>query len=162
MAGLDLSGLSAEPKLPELEIRYTHDFDDDMKMHRWRATWDRNWYRNILGILVTPYAVVKNTECGAWIDPYSYWHGGWCLSPSEAHKWVRNDSGQAWAKPTRQLAIESLIYRHKRWHSRILNDIIYFRDVTSALGIMFPDKSEQARHALASLEFTAKTGVRHE
>lgn len=160
MSGFDLSELFAEPKPPELAIRYAHDFSDDMRAHRWRASWDKTWHGKVQGILITPYAVVKNTECGAWIDPHSYWHGEWNLCAHDGCKWVRNDSGQAWAKPTRQLAIESLIYRHRRWSSRILNDIIYFRDVTNALGVLFPDEVEHVRRSLASLEFTAKTGTR--
>lgn len=150
--------LDAEPI--KLAIRYQHDFGDDLRTHRWRATWDKNWDGNVQGILVTPYAVVKNTECGAWIDPHSYWHGEWNLCLPEGHRWVRNDSGQAWAKPTRQLAVESLIYRHKRWSSRILNDIIYFYQASKALGGLFPDETRHVEAALRNLEFTAKTGVR--
>lgn len=160
MDTFDLSDLFAEPEQITPTIRYAHDFGDDMRAHRWRATWDKTWDDKVQGIVVTPYAVVKNTECGAWIDPHSYWHGEWNLCSPDVRRWVRNDSGQAWAKPTRQIAIDSLIYRHKRWASRILNDIIYFRDVTNALGILFPDENQHVAQSLSALEFTAKTGKR--
>lgn len=160
MDTFNLSDFFTEPEQITPAIRYAHDFGDDMRAHRWRATWDKTWDDKVQGIVVTPYAVVKNTECGAWIDPHSYWHGEWDLCSPDVHRWVRNDSGQAWAKPTRQIAIDSLIYRHKRWASRILNDIIYFRDVTNALGILFPDENQHMVQSLSALEFTAKTGKR--
>jgi hypothetical protein len=155
-----MSFLRLDTETPELAVRHEHDCGDDMRAHRWRATWDKRWDGNVQGVLLTAYPVVKNTECGAWIDPLAYWHGEWCISSPECHRWVRNDSGQAWAKPTQELAVESLIYRHKRWSSRILNDIAYFHKVTKALGQMFPNEAGHVASALRHLELTARTGER--
>lgn len=145
---------------PVPAITYQHNWSDDADQMRWRAYWDKSYYGEIRGVIVKPYPVIKTTPQGAWIDPLAYWHGVWNLSDKALHKWVSNDGGQAWAKPTRQIAIDSLIYRHKRWSSRILNDIIYFRNVTNALGALFPQEARHVAQALKALEFTAKTGER--
>lgn len=145
---------------PAPTIKYDHDWSDDANQMRWRAYWNKAYNGDVRGVIVKPYPVIKTTPQGAWIDPLAYWHGVWNFSDKSLHKWVSNDGGQAWAKPTRQIAIDSLIYRHRRWASRILNDIIYFRDVTNVLGILFPHENQHVAQSLSALEFTAKTGTR--
>jgi len=148
-----------DPVTPSVSQAGPSDWGDNPGL-RWRATWNKSYDDEVIGVLVTPYPVIKDTPQGAWIDPYAYWHGEWNLSASTLHRWVSNNGGQAWAKPTRKAAIDSLIYRHRRWSSRILNDIIYFRDVTNVLGALFPDEATHVAHSLSALEFTAKTGKR--
>ena len=151
----DWSDIQGEPK-----IRYSLDMKDDMRVVRWRATWDRSYDGSVIGVLVEPFPVVRNTEHGAWVDPYAYWHGEWNFSEKRCHKWMRNDSGQAWAKPTKESAIESLIYRHERWASRIANDVIYFHKVTAVLARLFPDKERQAKDAFRLINLAAQKGTR--
>lgn len=153
--------LAEDPAVvPAIRYDCPADWGDAPETHRWRATWDRTWDGKVCGIAVKPYPVTRLTEQGAWFDPLAYWHGDWSHSPKECHKWVNNESGQAWVKPTREAAIDSLLYRHKRWSSRILNDVIYFREATLVLAELFPEHSSHVQSVLKNLEFTSRTGVR--
>lgn len=161
-----LAPFTEKPKEPRAITFYpSENFEDDKSSLRWRASWNKHFDGSILGVDVRCYPVVRETPCGAWIDQHAYreWRdGGWDWSQPyhDLLKWVSNDGGAAWAKPTKQEALYSLVYRHKRWSSRILNDICYFMEASEALAELFPESKEQADYGLRSLLYTARTGKR--
>lgn len=151
----------------EMAITYTpsENFEDDKSAIRWRAWWDKDYYGKVNGLRLQCYPVVRETPCGAWIDPHGYrlWNDGvmaWSDPIPALLKWVSNDGGQAWAKPTKAIAIDSLLYRYRRWSSRILNDIEYFMAAGNALAELFPEKSSMRDEAFAGLRFVAANGKR--
>ncbi len=150
---------------PRITESISEEMPDDPALLRWRAWWNKGWDGKMLGVELRCYPVVRKTPKGAWIDPHGYrqWGSGkmeWAEPRKELLRWVSNDGGQAWAKQTRQDAIDSLIYRHKRWAIRILNDITYFMGASNALSALFPDKADQADMALRNLLFTVREGKR--
>jgi len=68
--------------------------------------------------------------------------------------------GAAWANPTKQIAIDSLLYRHNGWASKVMNDICDFMDATKTMAILFPDRQIQADRSINALRFTAEKGIR--
>lgn len=125
---------------PEVKIRYA-EFDDDPSAIRWRAWWDSKG-EIIRGIQVTAYPVLKVTPAGAWIDPHAYHHGEW-VTLKNSKRWVSNDGGSAWAKPTKADAVASIAIRHKRWISHAYGDVGYLLAATYALEKLLPAFKEQ-------------------
>jgi len=161
----DLLQTERDAIVPVITYQPSEDFDDDPDSIRWRAWWEKSYDGKVLGVSVQCYPVVKVTEQGAWIDPYAFREGwgenrSWTEPVKALTRWVSNDGGAAWAKPTKQIAIDSLLYRHKRWASKILNDICYFMDATKTMAILFPDRQIQADRSINALRFTAEKGIR--
>lgn len=142
------------------------EFVNDADVLRWRAWWNKHYDGSVLGIKLECYPVVRPTPCGAWIDPHAYreWRDGgmkWSEPHKELLKWVGNASGAAWAKPTKEAALDSLFYRYKRWSSRILNDIEYFMNAGKAMTELFPERAILADQAHAALLLMATNGKRN-
>lgn len=145
----------------ELKVRKQYEqFGDDPDNLRWRAWWDKNYDGKVLGIKLECYPVVRQTPCGAWINPVAWiYHRydetgvevghGWSEPSKQLLRWVGNESGQAWAKKTQQAAIDSLLYRFQRWGRRMGQDLGYFLAVAHALGEIYPDKKAMAERVLS-------------
>lgn len=153
MANIDFSEILSFNQEPiERKIRFQPDegFVDSPDTLRWRAWWEKLFDGEVIGISLQCYPVVRLTPCGAWIDPFAYrqWgqNGQEWVAPIDDKllRWVGNDSGQAWAKPTQQAAIDSLIYRYGRWTKRIFNDVEYYIRCGKVLAEMMPDKASIA------------------
>lgn len=128
------------------------DVQDDPNAFRWRAWWDRSVSDEVIGIKLKPYPVVRVTPAGAWIDPVAYRCGGsWSQPYKELLRWVSNDGGAAWAKPSQQVAIDSLLYRYRRWGQRCARDLSYFIAAGETLKELFPDKARAADEAFRAL-----------
>lgn len=125
----ELSPLDPGPKR-EPAIHYVNrtfeNLGDNRALHRWRAFWLDGLDANPAGIELNCYPVVKATPYGAWIDLFAYWGGygtaqepfRWIMGDKRTWRWVANDSGAAWAKPTRKEALRSLAVRLTRWSQR--------------------------------------------
>ena len=128
------------------------DMQDDPDAHRWRAWWDQSVIDEVIGIKLQPYPVVRVTPAGAWIDPHAYRSGdSWSQPNKELLRWVSNDGGAAWAKPSQQLAIDSLLYRYRRWGQRCARDLSYFIAAGETLKELFPAKARVADEAFGVL-----------
>jgi hypothetical protein len=128
------------------------DLHDDPHALRWRAWWDRSVIDEVIGIKLQPYPVVRVTPAGAWIDPHAYRCGGkWSPPYKELLRWVSNDGGAAWAKPSQQIAIDSLLYRYRRWGQRCARDLAYFIAAGETLKELFPAKVRVADEAFNCL-----------
>lgn len=154
--------LSFEQQRIERAIRKDQfqDLGDDPDTLRWRAWWDQQSVTDeVIGVRLQPYPVVRLTPLGAWIDPHAYRSAGaWSQPYKELLRWVRNDSGAAWAKPSQQLAIDSLIYRYRRWGQRCARDLSYFIAAGETLKELFPAKARIADEAFGALR--ARIGSR--
>ncbi len=147
---LDLNEMFPLPS-NELAIR-RDDMPDDPVSLRWRAWWDRSYDRTVRGIEAKCYPVVRTTPKGAWIDPHAYRNGDeWSQPYKELLRWVSNDGGQAWAKPTQADALNSLVERYRRWASRIGGDIDYFVQASEALKVLMPDREWIAKYGLGEI-----------
>lgn len=113
--------LFALDETPDPQIRQSpRELGDSPHDHRWRAVFGDN------EIHLQAYKVVKQTPTGVWISEggYGWYAGDWHPYDQQAGelrhcRWVGNDSGQAWAKKTRDEAIKSLAIRLTRWASRL-------------------------------------------
>lgn len=123
-------------------------FPNDPDKIRWRAAWNKDYSGEVLGIELRCYPVSKLTPKGAWIDPFAWrehqsagvvWHMSRGLD-----RWVSNDGGQAWAKRTKEEAMDSLTHRFNRWGPRLRNDVAYFVQCAAALKAIHPDKAKVA------------------
>lgn len=113
---------------------------DNPMSHRWRATWDHGdgeWYST--SICLTPHKVVRVTRCGVWIE----------LLPGGKTRWVFNDRRQAWAKPTRAEALESIAIRLSHWSHRLRNDVDRVMEAAYALKEIAPQHACDANAALS-------------
>ena len=117
---------------------------DNADEHRWRAWWEQNG-----GIRLCAYPVVRATPCGAWIDRHAYYHGQWVLSGDK--KFVHNESGMAWAKPTQEDAIKSIAIRLCRWTARLNSEVDRAKNAAMALDKMRPDFAQYAMTARINL-----------
>lgn len=151
---------------PIHDINYNpFDAGDDPSKFRWRATWEKDDFGGRWVVKLRAYHVVKETPKGAWIDKHSWgWDNDgvieWMDSPYITPSWVANESGASFAKTTQKLAIDSLLYRHNRWASHILNDIVKFYEITESMARIFPEKIEAVERVLKNLASTAQKGVR--
>lgn len=137
---------------PKLEVLSSPDLPEDPAKLRWRARWNAD--RDIVsGICLECFPVLKVTTAGAWIDPHAYHHGIFHMSGQK--RWVSNDGGAAWAKPTKEEALLSIAIRYVRWASRIASDIAYFRACGHVLGELMPDRKEQADDLLRMVRASA-------
>lgn len=142
---------------------FTERLGDDPEKHRWRAQWKIGYGdKRIAGIDLTAHPIVRRTECGAWIDPSAYteleqWSEGgatyrWQTSDDKRlWKWVSDDGGQAWAKPTREAAIQSLAIRLTRWAVKLRNDNEKLIEAADALRIIRPDLALFANQASSTI-----------
>lgn len=136
----------AEPTPREIRIRKRYEFEDSKDEVRWRAWWDWDSTGRIMGVELVSYPVLKLTPATRHGDKHADHHGEWQLSTLK--RWVSNDGGQAWAKPTQQLALDSLLIRHKRWASRLYQDVSRFRATLAAINCLFPEHGEEAKALL--------------
>ena len=122
------------------------DLGDAPGQHRWRAQWydtyDHDYGgHSVIGILLVAYPVVKLTPCGAWIDKHPYRQrtaSGIKWEYSEARRWVSNDGGAAFAKPTQEQALHSIAYRLMRWHSKTIRDVKRLREAAAVCKAVLP------------------------
>lgn len=148
--------MRAEPGITSYPLDYLIDKPDEV---RWRAAWNKDWEGEVKGIELRCYPVIKTTPQGAWIDQYAYHNGAWKLSGQK--RWVSNDGGQAWAKPTRSDAVNSIAYRYQRWASRMQRDINYFRACGQVLGVLMPEKKQLADDMLTLVASTISDFTPH-
>lgn len=133
--------------------RFT-DFPENPDLVRWRAWWDWDAYGETLhGIELRCYPVIKVTPLGAWIACSSIHHGEWVLSGQK--RWVSNDGGQAWAKPTKADALFSIAYRFSRWGTRLSNDINRYMTVAHALTELMPNNEFRVRDGVSIVRHAA-------
>ena len=129
------------------------DLGDDQNLHRWRAFWGfRDMRGEFSGIELRAYPVTRLTPTGAWIDTDNYRTGGaWEADEWHKKRWVSNDGGQAWAKPTRDAAIHSIAVRLTRWTNNLAREIDRARSAANALEKLRPDLATYAQTARANL-----------
>lgn len=138
--------------------KFAEKAGDNPQTHRWRAQWHRGWNDRVEGIELCPYPVVRKTTCGAWIDPYAYviatkqpWEDGvpqeeWVVHEDHL-RWVSDTGAQAWAKPTRAEAINSLAVRLSRWADKTYAAT---RDIQAAAAVLSTLRPEYASYAAAA------------
>lgn len=152
--------------VPTIDKWGVQDLGDDPAKHRWRAQWfPGDASGEVGGISLQAYPVIRLTPAGAWIDTCAYrqatkqpWEEGapaleWVTSKTRScHRWVGNESGQAWAKPTMELAIQSIAVRLERWTARIASDRIRAMSAVVALKQLRPDLEFRALRAEGNLK----------
>lgn len=105
---------------------------DDPEHIRWRAEWLYGGDDQVpVGIMLYAHPVVRKTPAAAWIDKFAFRvtcapqpDGStrrWALTGD--HKLVYDGSSAAWAKPTREEALQSLGVRLLRWRSHVARDV---------------------------------------
>lgn len=157
-----LDGLSVE-MVPAITKWSFEDLGDDPAKHRWRAWWAQGDVSNaVAGIELRAYPVIKPTPCGVWIDEWAYRE--WVYGENDPYqiwtsrifkkRFVHDKSGQAWAKPTQDEAIESLAIRLCRWSSRIAADARRANSAADALAKLRPDLADFAEMARKNLKGT--------
>lgn len=160
---------------PRLHTRH-EELGDNPATHRWRARWQYGEDHEA-SIELYPVPVIKATPTGAWIDPDAWreqqgemcdvctgagedGHGNICgkcdgaggITRSTWHltgakRWVANDSGSAWAKPTRQAALLSLAVRLDRWAIQVANQLQRVRSAADAIDELLPEHRRLAQSA---------------
>lgn len=121
---------------------------DSPDEYRWRAWWD-SVNDSVIGIRFERYPVLKKTPVGAWIDRHAWLHGTWTLSGDR--KWVSDMGGAAWAKPTKDEALRSIIIRYRKWASRLRSDVDYFRAAGNALKTIRPDLERDVQELIEAV-----------
>lgn len=120
---------------PRLNVLHA-ELGDNPATHRWRAGWTAGEHDKT-DIELRPVRVVKPTPAGAWIDPDAWWDGSsWCYVGSK--RWVANDSGSAWAKPTQEAALQSLAIRLDRWAIQMANQLTQLRSAIATAEELLP------------------------
>lgn len=152
MASLDF--LSAVPQKPDPQVRKHPELGDDPATHRWRAQWDTDYGGDVRGITLTAYPVIKLTPQGAWVDhiawpEYNRDGLGWHLTGEK--RWVSNTGGMAWAKPTQDIALNSIAIRLHRWAQKLHHDNVKIRQAIKVLMILRPEDAHWAKHALETI-----------
>jgi hypothetical protein len=160
-----LSGTQHVDLLPEIVLQY--DIPEDPDSIRWRAWWsDKVCFPAgcAAGIELACYPVIRKTKCGAWIDPYAYrqatkqpWEDGapameWAPHIEGALRWVSDNSGQSWAKPTREEAVRSLAIRLSRHARNVQNSRDKIARRAAVLENLRPDLSDYAISARKLIE----------
>ena len=152
------SGVESAPTISSFGYE---DLGDDPTTHRWRAQWETNGE----GIWLVAYPVIKTTPCGAWINEHSYreatkqpWEEGapdkqWVpYREGMKKRFVHNNSGQAWAKPTKEEALHSLAIRLCRWTSNIRREVNRARAAAETLRKLRPQEADFAQTAINNLK----------
>lgn len=144
------------------EIHLSYDLPEDPEKLRWRAWWDDTPYFGSdapAGIALVCYPVIRKTKCGAWIDPHPYrqaakqpWEEGapamdWAPHIEGTLRWVSDNSGQSWAKPTREEAIQSLAIRLSRHARNVRNSMNKIAERAAVLETLRPDLGDYALSA---------------
>lgn len=152
-------------KEPQISKWGYEDLEDDPATHRWRASWDTGYDRDVVGIHLCAYPVLKRTRCGVWLNTNSYreatkqpWEEGapaadWAPFDERwmKKKFVHDGSSAAWAKPTQEEAIKSLAIRLSRWANHIVLDVEKARSAARVLQQLRPEWPSYAEHALSQL-----------
>ena len=161
----DSSTLFHQAQHPVLSpgIYLSYDLPEDPEKLRWRAWWSDKVYfptGQSAGIELVCYPVIRKTNCGAWIDPHPYrqatkqpWEEGapameWAPHTEGALRWVSDNSGRSWAKPTREDAIRSLAIRLSRHAANVRNSRDKIAERAATLENLRPDLSDYTSHAL--------------
>lgn len=158
----NLDGLSIQMK-PAITKWGFDDLGDAPNLHRWRAWWaGGDGIGEVAGIELRAYPVIKPTPCGVWIDEWAYRE--WVYGENDPYqiwtdrvpkkRFVHNDSGQAWAKPTQDEAIKSLAIRLSRWSNRVAGDVNRVRSAAKALETLRPDFAAYADTARKNIGAT--------
>jgi hypothetical protein len=129
------------------------DLGDAPDQHRWRAQWSDADDR-VDGIRLVAHPVVSVTPRGAWIDQHAWRERradglGWHLSGSK--RWVSNDGGQAWAKPTQEAALLSIAVRLHRWSQKLYHEIQRLHAAAEVLKVLRPQDQSYAHRAIETM-----------
>lgn len=157
---IDLISFAAKAKREIAATYDARDLKDDPSAHRWRAWW-RTGCDDLgpNGIELHAYPIIRATPCGAWIDVDASrqatkqpWEEGapaleWTKAGWHKTRWVSDNSGQSWAKPTQEEAIRSLAVRLERWSANIARDV---RRASQAVEVMAELRPDLARYATAA------------
>ena len=148
-----LFDFSEDFKEPKIVRAYNQDeLDDNPSSHRWRASWYNTHSclyhgREVVGIQMTAYPVVRATPCGAWIAQGAFRdrYGDSRLWTGLDHgvRWVSNQSGASFAKPTQELALHSIAYRLMRWRQKTVRDVKRLREAAFVCKALLPDLGER-------------------
>lgn len=130
-------------------------FGDDPSAHRWRAKWESSRLGGEIDhIVLLAYPVTRATPCGAWIDPHAYrYQGAWCCPGKQ--RWVGNDSRSAFAKATREAALNSLRIRLKRWLVSERSDLQKAMDAARLASEVWPESATGIGELMGYLRETA-------
>lgn len=156
--GLSFLGMPVEIN-PTITQYSFEDLGDAPHLHRWRAFWGLGDFRDeVSGIELKAYRVTRLTPTGAWIDTDNFRTGGvWETDDWHKKRWVSNDGGQAWAKPTRDAAIHSIAVRLTRWTNNLAREIDRARSAADALEKLRPDLESYALTARSNLPIPKET-----
>lgn len=144
---LKLHGLSLQ-MTPAITKWPFENLEDDPSIHRWRAFWSPcDIDGQTGGIELRAYPVIKATRCGVWVDELAWRDGCKWNTSNIGKRFVHNDSGRAWAKPTQNDAIKSIAIRLTRWSSRIADDVRRAKTAADVLEKLRPDLADFAKTA---------------
>ena len=142
------SGVESAPTISSFGYE---DLGDNPTTHRWRAQWATGGD----GIWLVAYPVIKLTPCGAWINEHSYREATKQWVPyleGMKKRFIYNDSGQAWAKPTKEEALHSLAIRLCRWTNNIRREVDRARAAAETLRKLRPQEADFAQTAINNLK----------
>lgn len=145
-------------KVPTIHCCGYEGLEDNPQTHRWRATWEADGS----GIWLQAFPVIRQTPTGVWIAKYAYlqatkqpWEDGapaneWVYRAEEC-RWISNESGASYAKPTKDDAIKSLAIRLTRWTCRIKAEYDRAMEASISLTKLRPDLASYADTAKKNL-----------
>ena len=148
-----LSDLTVEAVPNITKVYNQQDLDDAPELYRWRAQWFTD-DGIVTGIELAAHPVVSVTPHGAWIDQHAYrqmQRDGLAWNLSGEKRWVSNDGGQAWAKPTQEAALHSIAVRLQRWAQNVYRDAKRVHSAARVLKTLRPDDEIFARRALEAM-----------
>jgi len=130
------------------------DLGDAPDTHRWRAWWS-DADNCVDGIRLVAYPVLSVTPKGAWIDPDAWRERrtdglGWNVSTLRK-RWVSNDGGQAWAKPTQEDALISIAVRLHRWSQNLYHETQRLHAAAEVLKVLRPQDQSYAHRAIETI-----------
>ena len=156
-----LTAFGLVKSVPSISSFGYEDLGDDPTTHRWRAQWETDGD----GISLVDFPVIKLTPCGAWINEHSFreatkqpWEEGapdkqWVpYREGMKKRFVHNNSGQAWAKPTKEEALHSLAIRLCRWTDNIRREVDRARAAAETLRKLRPQEKDFAKAAINNLK----------
>jgi hypothetical protein len=156
MATLDFLNEIHVEIAPKIYKGYNMDnLGDVPDLHRWRARWSNSGDGVVTGIELVAHPVVSVTRCGAWVDPNAWCERqrdglAWHLSGEK--RWVSNDGGQAWAKPTQEAALYSIAVRLHRWSQKLYHETRRLREAAEVLKVLRPQDQSFAHRAIETLD----------